>query len=168
MTLRRDLQHLVFNPSLGFRWFLNGLCCGFLLACSSAQNPLEGLDTELLLALGPRGLLLGRLRTHDGEANLVAQLVVLALHARVVGALRDGHARYQIMIGDGRVDMYAAALAVGMNRDPARGVRSHFLAQEVSVLARPLHVLGNVIVRMYSSKALSVDLRMALVVAGGR
>ena len=109
-----------------------------------AQDALEGLDAELPLALGPCGRLPGGFGTHDGEPHLAAQPVVLALHGRMVGAVRDGRAGYQIMVRDGRVDVHAAALAVGVDRDPAGGVRGNFLAQEVAVFARPLDVLGAV------------------------
>ena len=109
-----------------------------------AQNALEGLDAELPLALGPCGRLPGGFGTHDGEPHLAAQPVVLALHGRMVGAVRDGRAGYQVMVRDGRMDVHAAALAVGVDRDPAGSVRGHFLAQEVAVFARPLDVLGAV------------------------
>ena len=99
-----------------------------------AQNALEGLDAELTLALGPCGRLPGGFGTHDGEPHLAAQPVVLALHGRMVGAVRDG-----------RMDVHAAALAIGVDRDPAGGVRGHFLAQGIAVLARPLDILGAVL-----------------------
>lgn len=114
-----------------------------------AQKALEGLDAELLLALGPRGSLLGGFGTHDGEPHLAAQPVVLALHGRMVGAVRDGRAGYQIMVRDGRMNVHAAALAVGVDRDPAGSVRGHLLAQEVAVFARPLDVLGAVLGKLF-------------------
>ena len=110
-----------------------------------AQNTLEGLDAELPLALGPCGRLPGGFGTHDREPHLAAQPVVLALHGRMVGAVRDGRAGHQVMVRDGRMDVHAAALAVGVDRDPAGSVRGHFLAQGIAVLARPLDVLGAVL-----------------------
>ena len=93
-----------------------------------SQHALESARLELALTVRPSRPLRARLGTHHGEAHLSAQLVVLALDRGVVGAVRDGVARLQIVVRYGGVDVHAAALAVGVDRDPARGVGCHLLA----------------------------------------
>ena len=110
-----------------------------------SQHALESARLELALTVRPSRPLRARLGTHHGEAHLSAQLVVLALDRGVVGAVRDGVARLQIVVRYGGVDVHAAALAVGVDRDPARGVGCHLLAQQVAVLAGSLDVLGVVL-----------------------
>ena len=78
---------------------------------------------------------------HHGEAVLNRQPVVDGSDALVVHAVGESLARRLVVVADGRVDMEAPALAVGVDGDPARGLRRYFLAQEVSVLHRPLDVL---------------------------
>lgn len=67
----------------------------------------------------------------------------------MVGAVRDGRAGYQIMVRDGRMDVHAAALAVGMDRDPAGSVQGNLLAREVAVFVRPLDVFGAALGKLF-------------------